>query len=173
MRRLVYHPLSSLTLLALVKAQTSKNDSIRYDSLVDIFPALKSLEIDRPNKHPSPGQQHFPRCCLQAIQESYTIIDGEVYATPRNFVNLTAPQLNATQFPCGAKYQDDNQEGAPEVRVPYGWCKDNCDGWQRSSSKALNEWVQPFVGFILPAAVFCLHVSRSFLVFDLKQNRCL
>ena len=150
------------------RSQTTSNDSVTYGSLADIFPALKSLEIDRPIKHPPPGLQHFPRCCLQAIQESYQIIDGEVYNLPDKFIGLTAPQLNSTQFPCGAKYQDDNDEGAAEVKVPYRWCKDNCDGWQRSSSKALNEWVQPFVGFILPSAVFCLHVG----IFLLPRLRC-
>lgn len=139
-----------------VHAQLDSNDTVTYDSLVDLFPALKSLEVDRPNKHPKPGQQHFPRCCLQAVREDY---EGKSSTFRGKFTNLTVSQLNTTQFPCGAKFQDDHEEGAPEVRVDYRWCKSNCDGWQRSSSKALNEWVQPFVGFILPSAVFCLHVS--------------
>lgn len=155
-------PVLFLTYLAcFAQGQTSSNDTVTYSSLTDIFPLLKSLEIDRPRHHPTPGQQHFPRCCLQAIQESYHIINGEVYNVPGKFINLSAPELNSTQFPCGAKYQDGHDEGAPEVRVPYSWCKSNCDGWQRSSSNALNEWVQPFVGFILPSAVFCLHVGSD------------
>lgn len=148
-------------LLKAGQCQRDSDDSIKYSSLEELFPGLAALRTDPPNHHPPPGGQLFSRCCRQAINESYQIINGRVVQVPNMFIDYTPAALNATQFPCGAKYQEDNYEGAPEVRVPYSWCKDNCDGWQKSSGTALTEWVQPFVGFILPSAVFCLHVPRK------------
>ena len=50
--------------------------------------------------------------------------------------------------------------GAPSVTVPYRWCRDNCRGWQLSNTTTLKQWVSPFVGFLVPAVVFCLAIPR-------------
>jgi len=53
-----------------------------------------------------------------------------------------------------------DRAGAPLVSVPYRWCRDNCRGWQVSKNAKLNEWISPFVGFLVPAVVFCLAIPR-------------
>jgi hypothetical protein len=116
------------------------------------------------------GGLNFEICCLQAVKESYTlnpIPDDEQHrlsvepTTPAGetgpFITLTADALNRSQFPCGAEY-DGDKAGAPLVQVPYRWCKKNCPGWQKSHNRDLSQWIQPFVGYILPAAVFALSV---------------
>ena len=146
---------------------TQLNESFVYTNLSEVFPSLSSLDTNPADPSPPVGRQKFSRCCLQAVSESYVIVRGKVQNNPRNesvFINLSPAELNATQWPCGAAY-DGRDEGAPEVKVPYSWCKQKCDGWQRSTGTALSEWVQPFVGFILPSAVFCLHASRLDLSF--------
>ena len=52
--------------------------------------------------------------------------------------------------------------GAPVVSVPAPWFWTTCPGWQLSDSKAgdESEWILPFIGFLLPAVVFCLTVPR-------------
>jgi hypothetical protein len=137
-----------------------------FTSLAEAFPPLQALEQTPLDRSPPIGRQNFTQCCLQAVSESYIILNGEVVNKPNTdnpFIRLSPLDLNATQFPCGASYKG-KDEGAPEVRVPYSWCYQNCGGWQRSSNAALSEWVQPFVGFILPSAVFCLHVSGQFVI---------
>jgi hypothetical protein len=44
--------------------------------------------------------------------------------------------------------------------VPYDWCNKNCPGWSASKTSKLNQWVGPFVGFIVPAVIFCLAIPR-------------
>lgn len=139
------------------------NESFTYTSLAEAFPSLNSLETNPPNGSPPVGRQKFSRCCLQAVNESYIIRNGKIRINPdgkSRYIELLPSNLNATQFPCGAKFAGDD-DGAAEVRVPYSWCRQNCGGWQRSTGTELSEWVQPLVGFILPSAVFCLHVSEN------------
>lgn len=137
------------------------NESYVYTSLSEIFPPLSALETNPSDPSPPVGKQKFSRCCLQAVRESYVIKDGKVLNNPDQenpFISLSPSELNSTQWPCGATFAN-KDDGAPEVTVPYSWCNSNCGGWQRSTGTALSEWVQPFVGFILPSAVFCLNVS--------------
>jgi hypothetical protein len=63
------------------------------------------------------------------------------------------------QFPCTATF-DGSLSGAPEITSTYRWCKSNCNGWQISQAKKLQQWIGPLVAFILPALVFCLNVPR-------------
>lgn len=144
-------------------AHCQLNESFVYTSLAEVFPSLSSLETNPSDPSPPVGKQKFSRCCLQAVSESYVIKDGKVLNTPNKksaFIDLSPADLNATQWPCGATYAN-NDTGAPEVKVPFSWCNQNCGGWQRSAATTLSEWVQPFVGFILPSAVFCLHVRTA------------
>jgi hypothetical protein len=140
-----------LSLLAPVRSSS-------YANLTDAIPALSDL-YNFPLRHdPWLGGQNFTVCCLKAINASYQIQNGQVSQTASGFINLTADELNNAQFPCGAAYNG-NDTGAPLVTIPYSWCKVNCGGWVQSTNRVLTQWIQPFVGFILPAAVFCLNVS--------------
>lgn len=46
------------------------------------------------------------------------------------------------------------------VNVSYRWCRNNCRGWQISRNSKLNQWISPFVGFLVPSVVFCLAIPR-------------
>jgi len=132
-----------------------RSSSYSFSNLSEVFPTLQDL-YTRPNTS-RVGGQNFTRCCLWAVSESYQIQNGQVTLTGNAFIDLTPDQLSDTQFPCGATYNGSNA-GAPQVVIPYSWCSRNCGGWALSSTVVLTQWIQPFVGFILPAAVFCLNV---------------
>lgn len=75
--------------------------------------------------------------------------DVKISGTPEEF-NQSAKN---DQFPCGAHYVPGDYQGAPSVQVTHAYCESTCGGgWERSSS---NQWVPAFVGFIIPAIVFC------------------
>ncbi|KAF2689103.1 hypothetical protein K458DRAFT_123851 [Lentithecium fluviatile CBS 122367] len=136
----------------------------------DYFDPLKDLDAPAPH---GVANQNFTICCLRALNDwrknpnnpdpNKPDIIVQSSKSPFNVFN-TADDLRKNgakeQFPCGAEY-DDKEEGATRVKISYTWCKSNCGGWQRSRSAVLEQWVQPFVGFILPAAVFCLNVPRK------------
>ncbi|KAK3312043.1 hypothetical protein B0H66DRAFT_485811, partial [Apodospora peruviana] len=130
-------------------------------TIEEVFPAL--YDLNKPYTGRALGGQNFTRCCLQAVKATYGIVDGKLdFVSPNNqdrFLTETPQDLSNAEFPCGAKYTGDDN-GAPLVTVPYHWCADNCGGWQKSVNGDLNQWIIPFVGFILPAAVFCLSVPR-------------
>lgn len=106
-------------------------------------------------------------CCLLAVNESFSIQNGSLIRTNSHSTFLDSrfsifdleTVLQSDQFPCGAKFDGDHN-GTPIIRVRHAWCKQNCGGWQVSSSKNLRQWIGPMVGFILPALVFCLNVPR-------------
>jgi hypothetical protein len=128
--------------------------------LASKIPAL--ADLNNPSltpKHVQLGGQNFTWCCLLAVSDSYTVqSDGSVVENPVSYTGLSFDAFNASQFACTATYNGINN-AAPAVTVPYSWCKSNCGGWQRSHDNDLTQWIQPFVGFILPAAVFCLNVK--------------
>jgi hypothetical protein len=127
--------------------------------LATTLPELTNLSMFKYGRSPKIGGQNFTYCCLRAVDEHYKP-DGDggiTIRTANNSYGLGASELSGLQFPCGASYQGSN-EGAPLVSVPYHWCTQKCGGWQKSKNEALNQWVQPFVGFILPAVAFCLPV---------------
>lgn len=135
------------------------NSSMFYTSLSQVFSPL--ADLDQPGSQRI-GGLNLTRCCLLAVKESYQIdSNGHVIQSPNptNFLQISAAELANKQFPCGASYNGDD-DGAPKVTIPNSWCQSNCGGWQKSSNKALTQWIQPFVGFILPAAVFCLNVRH-------------
>ncbi len=109
------------------------------------------------------GGQNFTRCCLQAVSD-WSKNEGcqdIIITSSKNpaviFTSKADLENSQEQFPCGATYTGDNN-GAPQVLITYNWCASNCGGWQQSTNAVLTQWLQPFVGFILPAAVFCLNV---------------
>lgn len=158
-------------LLHLVRSQPPLNTSMTYTNLTQVFPELNDLYTTHLTRSINAGGQNLTRCCLLAVNASYVLQGGQPIQNPNpddNFVDLPAANLTEAQFPCGATY-DGNPAGAPPVIIPYSWCKQNCGGWERSSNAVLSQWVQPFVGFILPAAVFCLNV-RTLCNVSTKQN---
>jgi hypothetical protein len=153
-----------LYLLDPVHSDSGLNTSINYANLSQAFPPLAALYTTHLEKSPLVGGQNFTQCCLKAVSLSYVIQNGQPIQNPNkalDFLNVSPDNFSQVQFPCGATYTGDNN-GAPPVTIPYSWCKQNCGGWEQSSNTALSQWVQPFVGFILPAAVFCLNVRASF-----------
>lgn len=125
------------------------------------FAPLAALATPAPRKV---GSANNTRCCLQALQD-WDNGDPSIFvqSSQTPFSNFTSPDqlaLSGEQFPCGASYQG-NAAGAPEVFITYDWCTANCGGWEKSTNALLTQWIQPFVGFILPAAVFCLNVGED------------
>lgn len=145
-------------LLCLLIPAHGQSAQSNYSSVFDALPELLGLNLRRSDRPPSIGGQNFTWCCLLAVKESYTVQNGQVINTGSGFIDLSFENLSSSQFPCGATYNG-NHSGAPPVTVPYSWCNQNCGGWQQSKNIVLNQWILPFVGFILPAAVFCLNVS--------------
>jgi hypothetical protein len=137
-----------------VRAQSAASASSSF------FAPLAALATPAPQRV---GGGNNTRCCLQALQDWENRDTGIfIQSSQTPFFNFTSPDqlaLSGEQFPCGATYQG-NAAGAPEVFITYDWCTSNCGGWQRSTNSVLTQWIQPFVGFILPAAVFCLNVGE-------------
>lgn len=152
-----------LCLLNSVHSDSGLNISRNYANLSEAFPPLSALYTTHLEKSPYLGGQNFTQCCLKAVSLSYVMQDGQPIQNPNkalDFLKFPPNSLSQGQFPCGAAYTGDHN-GAEPVLIPYSWCKQNCGGWQKSTNAALSQWVQPLVGFILPAAVFCLNVRAS------------
>jgi hypothetical protein len=101
----------------------------------------------------SPGGQNFTACCVKALDLF------RQHGNTSSIVVSSSFHPPTSQYPCGATWQGD-PTGAPPVKVSYTWCNQQCPGWQLSSSQKLNQWLQPFVGFIVPAVIFSLNVPR-------------
>lgn len=160
----ISHQLSAvifqLSLIALVRAQL--NSSFSYSNLSEAFPAIQDLYTPSLDRTRFIGGQNLTRCCLLAVNASYQVVNGHVIQTTDpddDFIDLTPDELSEAQFPCGATYNG-SDAGAPLVTIPYLWCQGHCSGWEQSTNRFLAQWLQPFVGFILPAAVFCLNVRE-------------
>jgi hypothetical protein len=143
--------------LASAQAQSQGN----FTSLSDAFPQLAALQLDPgSNRAPGLGGQNFTHCCLIAVNQSLEIVDGYVLEKNPSFIQATIDELLAAtaagQFPCGATY-DGNKSGAPVVAVSDSWFEAECPGWQLSDIKKGDDsqFISPFVGFLLPAVVFC------------------
>ena len=151
-----------LLVVALAAASIRKAQAEDATPTVDYFAPLSDLSTPAPKN--LEGGQNFTRCCLRALDEWRKNPKSQDFSiqsskNPHKFFDNVDDLLKAKeQFPCGAEYDDDD-DGATRVKISYFWCRSNCSGWQRSRSSVLSQWLQPFVGFILPAAVFCLNVS--------------
>src|SRR3981189_70340 len=106
-----------------------------------------------PSRRPQLGGQNFTSCCVRAVS---AVRDNDY--TNTSDVTIFTPFLSK-QFPCGAQFNGDTR-GVSSVQVSYTWCTANCPGFQISRSTNLSQWIQPLVGFILPAVIFCLNVPR-------------
>lgn len=135
------------------------HDSPSLDCELTSLLRLRNLTLDPgTGRNPRKGGQNYTHCCLLAVNASLDIKDGFIIETPSSFIQTTVEDLlaatEANQFPCAAKW-DGNRAGAPVVQVPYSWLETTCPGWQLSRSKPESQWISPFVGFLLPAVVFC------------------
>ena len=95
-----------------------------------------------------------------AVNDSLEFSNGFIVEKQPYYIGVDVDTLitasDAGQFPCGAEWNG-NPAGAPVVQVPYAWCQTACPGWQLSDSRKGDEskWISPFVGFLLPAVIFC------------------
>jgi len=176
--------LMSLVLPILVSAQN--HDQGGFTSVGDALWQLQNLSLQpdlTSNRKPSLGGQNFTHCCLLAMNQSLQIVDGVLVQKPHSFIDATPNDLLAAsaagQFPCGASWNGDSK-GAPKVIVTSKWVSVSpydprsghlihkqihqyCPGWQLSDSSKgdESEWISPFVGFLLPAVIFCESTRSS------------
>jgi hypothetical protein len=137
-----------------------------YTSISDAFVELTNLTL-QPGSHRDPlkGGQNLTHCCLLAVNASLEVVNGTIVKNTPSYINTTIDDFlaatRAGQFPCGAAW-DSSPAGAPIVEVPYSWLEKTCPGWQLSTSGKGNEgqWISPFVGFLLPAVVFCKSIQH-------------
>lgn len=132
----------------------------------EFIPQVASNSLYAPQRwRTTIGGQNFTWCCVQAIAESLAVEDGELVTVENPpIAHLDVSNLlraiDEGQFPCTARYDSAEPEGAPEINVAYVWLADTCPGWALSSGSNLNGWLQPLSGFLLPAVIFCLSVPR-------------
>ena len=151
--------------LSILNGSSASTDG--NQTIASTFPQLQELSEDRHTSLPSSrGGRNVNQCCALAIRSSL-FFDENNNLTLRNSsaikFDTTLNTFASSQFPCGAKYIG-KVEGAPSVRVNYQWCRANCGGWQISSNSAINEWVSPLIGFVVPSIVFCLSIPRRLKV---------
>ena len=137
-----------------------------YTTLWDAIPQLTNLTPSSSSRHhPQLGGMNLTHCCLLAINSSFDIRNGNLSIISTSFLSLdTTPAaflsaISNNQFPCTATFNGE-LSGAPSVRSTYKWCKSNCNGWQISQAKKLQQWISPMISFILPSLVFCLNIPR-------------
>lgn len=150
----------AVTFLGLVSrgASAAGNNS----TIAEAFPQLNNLQRYPASRYSlSVGAQDLDHCCLVAVNDSLDVVNGTIsgFTRGQSFIADDFQSFRNRQFPCAARYIGD-YDGAPTVTIPYSYCKANCPGWQRSKSSKLNQWVSPFVGFLVPAVVFCLAIPR-------------
>ncbi|KAH0545441.1 hypothetical protein FGG08_000442 [Glutinoglossum americanum] len=153
-------PLVLISLSVCISALERNYSSGRLE---DAFPELRALSDPKSRIPPIYGGQDFGRCCMSAVSSFITIVNGSLQYNDTD-KSIAISQRDSfenasSQFPCTARY-DHRPNGTARVQVSYQWCANNCGGWQHSKSGELNQWVGPFVGFILPAIVFCLAIPR-------------
>ena len=156
MRRL-WLAVTSLGLVSHTAGAVGNNSTI-----AEAFPQLNNLQrYPAPRYSLSVGTQDLDHCCLLAVNDSLSVINGTLigFNPTQSFITDDFKSFSNRQFPCGANYIGDD-EGAPTVTISYTYCITNCPGWQRSKSSKLNQWVAPFAGFLVPSVVFCLSIPR-------------
>jgi len=159
---------ASLWLIASLLSQSfvdATNNSIDVGmnmKIEEAFPQLVNLTRDPVSGLPlSLGSQDLDHCCLLAVNQSLDVADDGTLLGLRNpsFIVDNLTTFMNRQFSCGASYIGDKL-GAPVIKISYRWCRNDCPGWQISKNAQLNQWVGPFVGFLVPAVVFCLAIPR-------------
>ena len=154
--------LGSFIFLFVISVDLAKGQNGTYVTPSDAIPQLTNLTKDPVAKQPlTLGGQSFSHCCLLAVNTSVAIVNGSLVKSGGNssFIEDDLENFLRRPFPCDASYNGNNA-GTSVVSITYGWCKSNCRGWSLSKTSTLNEWVGPFVGFLIPAVVFCLAIPR-------------
>ena len=162
-RTRLYQLLLFTSVFSILSSSTVWKGQGNYTSLSDAFVQLANLTLlPASNREPSGGGQNLTHCCLLAVNASLEWLNGSVVEKAPYYLNASVDGLlaatKAGQFPCGAVW-DGNSVGAPIVEVPYAWVEETCPGWQLSTSGIESQWLSPFVGFLLPAVVFCMSKS--------------
>lgn len=87
----------------------------------------------------------YSGCCLRALN------DGA-------YLDKSIPRGNYT---CGQTFNK-SVRAAPEVAVPYSWCRANCAGWTVATASDLSNWANTLTQFILPAVIFSMTIPRHY-----------
>ena len=157
---LVYGFFQLWTLGSCIRITGEKNYSQKIE---EVFPKLSNFSISLHDHRPlTLGGQDFVHCCNLAVYRS--LYDDNGTLNLRNTTGATTfhtdlDGLRTQGYPCDATYNG-NKGGAAQVYITYRFCKSNCSGWQMSKNAKLDQWVNPLVGFIVPAVVFCLAIPR-------------
>lgn len=91
------------------------------------------------------GTGLYSGCCLRALK------DGAYLNKSIPLGNYTCRQTFSKSIPA-----------APEVAVPYSWCKANCAGWTLATASDLSNWANTLTQFILPAVIFSMTIPRRY-----------
>lgn len=131
-----------------------------YHSIADVFPKLAGLPLDPLSKSPGPGGMSWDICCGLAVDESLTIVDGNLaFVKGQTVLHGNISDVINFRYPCDRAY-DGSKLDQPQVTVTWDWCNRMCPGWSITTSDQIIEWAQPLVAFIMPAVIFCLSVPR-------------
>lgn len=151
---------SAVTIVGVVSSVALAADN--NSTIAEAFPQLANFQRYPASRHSvSVGAQDFDHCCLVAVNDCLSVVNGTIigFTDNQSFIVENFEIFRNRQFPCGADYIGDKL-GAPTVTIPYSYCRANCPGWQRSRNAKLNQWVSPFIGFLVPSVVFCLAIPR-------------
>ena len=154
-----FRPASSLVIVSLVELSNGIIDNTNNATKATTTASKRALAL---------GGQDFNRCCMLAMDQARKADSNGVWV-----INLAGGQ-----DPCGATFsgillalekhslpptmeanhQTGNHTSTPGlVNITLRWCWDNCGGWQRSRTSQLNQWVSPFLGFLI--SVFIIHAN--------------
>lgn len=156
----------------IINNDNNNNNSLSL-SVSEAFPQLSNLQRSLASGFSlTTGAQNLDHCCLLAVNDSLSVINGSLigFKPNQSFIADNFTTFRSKQFPCAASYIGD-KNGAPPVTIPYSYCITNCPGWQRSRTSKLNQWVSPFVGFLIPSVVFCLAIPRRYVYPHLSPIR--
>lgn len=64
---------------------------------------------------------------------------------------------------CGQMYND-TLKPAPELKVSYTYCANNCGGFGLSKGDEPGQWAAPIVQFLLPSVIFSMNVPRRHIL---------
>lgn len=147
-----------LFFFVLIKLVLAHWENETFSTVEEAVPWLQGLQ--KPSE--ALGGWSYFSCCRLAVNDSLSLKNGTLEIIPGRFLKVhDVSEFAQSQPPCNAKYNG-SRKAAPDVMVPYRYCKDICrGGWMRSESFTISQWALPFVGFILPAVFFCFAVPRT------------
>jgi len=150
----------TIALLAIVLHAVEVHATGPYKSLGDLFEGQLANLSDHGPDDTDLGGQDFFYCCNLAVNRSLEIVDGDVQFKPsQTFLVGNISSFMSYQYPCTAAYNG-SDNGPAQVTIPYSWCRDNCNGWRKTSVDRQSDWIQPLVAFIVPTVVFCFSIPR-------------